>query len=86
MRADARLAAPPGFCRGLLHGAMMPVAWPALLAGHDQEIYAARNEGRSSADAAICPDGRVHAAGNRKPGALEQLLRSGMFHSALHQC
>ena len=29
----------------MLHGAMMPVAWPALLAGHDQEIYAQVNSG-----------------------------------------
>ena len=47
MRADARLATPPGFFRGLLHGGMMPVAWPTLLVGQDQEIYAARNEGRT---------------------------------------
>jgi hypothetical protein len=47
MRADARLASPPGFFRGLLHGGMMPVAWPTLLAGQDQDIYASRNEGRT---------------------------------------
>ena len=47
MRADARLDSPPGFFRGLLHGGMMPVAWPTLLVGQDQEIYAARNEGRT---------------------------------------
>lgn len=46
MRIDARSATPPGFWRGLLHGGMMPVAWPTLLVGHDQDIYAARNEGR----------------------------------------
>ncbi|MBN8248015.1 MAG: hypothetical protein J0L84_11285 [Verrucomicrobia bacterium] len=46
MRADARLADPPGLFRGMLHGAMMPVAWPTLLAGQDQEIYAGRNAGR----------------------------------------
>jgi len=46
MRADARLAAPPGLFRGMLHGAMMPVAWPTLMAGQDQEIYASRNAGR----------------------------------------
>lgn len=45
MQADARLTTPPGLFRGMLHGAMMPVAWPALLAGHDQEIYAGRNTG-----------------------------------------
>lgn len=47
MRADARLETPPGFFRGLLHGGMMPVAWPTLLVGQDQDIYAARNAGRS---------------------------------------
>lgn len=47
MRADARLAEPPGLFRGMLHGAMMPVAWPTLLVGHDQEIYAQRNRGRT---------------------------------------
>jgi len=46
MAMDARLTQPPGLFRGMLHGAMMPVAWPALVAGHDQEIYAARNTGR----------------------------------------
>ncbi len=46
MKFDARLATPPGFGRGLLHGAMMPAAWPALMAGSDQEIYAAHNRGR----------------------------------------
>lgn len=46
MKLDARLTSPPGFGRGLLHGAMMPAAWPALMAGSDQEIYAARNSGR----------------------------------------
>ena len=47
MRSDARLDSPPGFFRGLLHGAMMPIAWPTLLAGHDQVIYAERNQGRT---------------------------------------
>lgn len=47
MRADARLETPPGFLRGLLHGGMMPIAWPALLVGHDQAIYAERNQGRT---------------------------------------
>ena len=46
MRADARLLDPPGFGRGMLHGALMPVAWPSLLMGHDQPIYAERNTGR----------------------------------------
>ena len=47
MRADARLTSPPGLFRGMLHGAMMPVAWPALLLGHDQDIYAPHNTGRT---------------------------------------
>lgn len=46
MKVDARLTTPPGLVRGLLHGAMMPAAWPTLIAGADQEIYAARNTGR----------------------------------------
>jgi hypothetical protein len=46
MRADARLTEPPGFTRGLLHGALMPIAWPSLLLGHDQPIYAEVNTGR----------------------------------------
>jgi len=46
MRADAGMSQPPGLFRGMLHGAMMPVAWPTLLIGQDQEIYAARNAGR----------------------------------------
>ena len=45
MKADSKLTTPPGLFRGMLHGAMMPVAWPALLAGHDQEIYAQVNSG-----------------------------------------
>lgn len=43
---DARFSQPPGFFRGMLHGALMPMAWPTLLAGVPQEIYAARNTGR----------------------------------------
>lgn len=46
MRWDSRIATPPGFGRGLLHGALMPLAWPTLLAGRDQTVYAERNEGR----------------------------------------
>ncbi|HRI14113.1 MAG TPA: hypothetical protein PLX89_14040 [Verrucomicrobiota bacterium] len=46
LRADARLNSPPGLFRGMLHGAMMPMAWPALLVGNDQEVYAANNVGR----------------------------------------
>jgi hypothetical protein len=47
MRWDATLTRPPGFARGLLHGALMPLAWPTLLAGQDQSIYAERNAGRT---------------------------------------
>ena len=46
MEIDAKMSHPPGLFRGMLHGAMMPIAWPTLLSGVDQEIYAARNEGR----------------------------------------
>ena len=42
-----RSAAPAGFTRGMLHGALMPLAWPNLLLGSDVTIYAARNTGRS---------------------------------------
>ena len=37
---------PAGFSRGLLHGALMPMALPNLLIGHDVTIYAASNTGR----------------------------------------
>lgn len=47
MRLDARIRTPPGFARGLLHGALMPLAWPGLLTGRDQEIYAQANLGRT---------------------------------------
>lgn len=47
MRVDSHMATPAGFGRGLLHGALMPLAWPTLLAGRDQEIYAPSNSGRS---------------------------------------
>lgn len=32
---------------GLLHGILMPAAFPALLAGHDMPIYAPDNSGRN---------------------------------------
>jgi TM2 domain-containing membrane protein YozV len=35
-----------GFWHGTLHGALMPMALPALLAGRDVPIYADRNTGR----------------------------------------
>ncbi|HTI72926.1 MAG TPA: hypothetical protein VMF06_23335 [Candidatus Limnocylindria bacterium] len=46
MTLDAQTKTPPGLFRGMLHGALMPMTWPALLSGHDQEIYATNNEGR----------------------------------------
>lgn len=46
VRWDAKLPEAPGFFRGMLHGAIMPMAWPTLLAGQEQEIYAIRNSGR----------------------------------------
>ena len=47
MRWDAGLGTPPGFGRGLMHGAIMPLAWPGLLGGRDQQIYAEVNAGRT---------------------------------------
>lgn len=41
-----RVAEPAGFSRGLLHGALMPMALPNLLIGRDVTIYAAHNTGR----------------------------------------
>jgi len=38
---------PAGFWHGTLHGALMPMALPALLAGRDVPIYADPNTGRS---------------------------------------
>ncbi len=38
---------PPGFRMGVLHGALMPVALPALLLGRDVPIYAATSTGRT---------------------------------------
>lgn len=36
-----------GFARGVLQGALMPMALPNLLVGQDVAIYAANNTGRS---------------------------------------
>lgn len=36
----------PGFAHGMLHGAIMPMALPALVAGRDVAIYAETNSGR----------------------------------------
>jgi hypothetical protein len=43
-----------GFGYGMLHGALMPLALPALLLGRDVEIYAADNSGRSYKIGYIC--------------------------------
>lgn len=48
-RTTARLnegTQPAGFGRGVLHGAMMPLALPNLLVGRDVNIYALNNSGR----------------------------------------
>lgn len=37
---------PAGFARGLLHGALMPLAMPNLIAGQDATIYSPLNTGR----------------------------------------
>jgi hypothetical protein len=36
-----------GFGRGMLHGALMPLALPNLLVGQDVDIYARQNTGRT---------------------------------------
>jgi hypothetical protein len=38
---------PAGFAYGVLHGAIMPMALPALAAGQDVVIYAEQNTGRT---------------------------------------
>jgi len=38
---------PAGFTYGMLHGAIMPMALPALAAGQDVIIYAEENTGRT---------------------------------------
>ena len=35
------------FKMGIVHGILMPAAFPALLAGHDLPIYASNNSGRN---------------------------------------
>lgn len=37
---------PLGFVHGMMHGAFMPMALPALVMGHDVMIYAPNNTGR----------------------------------------
>lgn len=41
-----RDASPAGFSRGMLHGAIMPMAMPNLLIGQDVTLYAPNNTGR----------------------------------------
>jgi hypothetical protein len=36
---------PAGFARGILQGALMPMAWPNLLVGKDLTIYSPNNTG-----------------------------------------
>jgi len=44
----------PGFKFGALHGALMPLALPALITGHDVPIYAVVNTGRNYKLGYIC--------------------------------
>lgn len=44
----------PGFPHGVLHGALMPMALPSLLLGHDVEIFAANHNGRRYKIGYIC--------------------------------
>jgi ABC-type spermidine/putrescine transport system permease subunit II len=41
-----RDASPAGFARGMLHGAIMPMAMPNLIIGQDVTLYAPNNTGR----------------------------------------
>jgi hypothetical protein len=43
----SKSAAPAGFVRGMLQGALMPGALPNLLVGNDVVIYAPNNTGRT---------------------------------------
>lgn len=43
----SKSAAPAGFARGMLQGALMPGALPNLLVGNDVVIYAPNNTGRT---------------------------------------
>ena len=44
----------PGFGYGMLHGAMMPLALPALVMGKDVEMFARENSGRYYKIGYIC--------------------------------
>ena len=46
--------APAGFSWGFLHGAMMPLSLPSLVAGRDVPIYAVKNTGRLYKIGYIC--------------------------------
>ena len=43
-----------GFMRGVLHGALMPLALPSLVIGKDVRIYADQNSGRTYKIGYIC--------------------------------
>ena len=43
-----------GFGRGVLHGALMPLALPSLVVGQDVQIFAADNSGRFYKIGYIC--------------------------------
>ena len=45
--AFQRQAEPAGFARGIVQGALMPIALPNLAFGHDVTIYAPNNTGRT---------------------------------------
>ena len=42
----ARQQEPAGFLRGIVQGALMPIAMPNLIIGNDVAIYSANNTGR----------------------------------------
>ena len=46
-KVHGRSGRPAGFARGVLHGALMPLAMPHLLLGNDVTIYAENNTGRN---------------------------------------
>lgn len=45
--AGGGLETPAGFQKGVIHGVLMPLSWPALLMGRDVTIYALENAGRT---------------------------------------
>lgn len=46
VQSSEQSGTPPGFGRGVLHGALMPGAMPSLFFGKDVVIYSERNNGR----------------------------------------